>query len=54
MVQGESGLLAIYRPDFRPRYEPFRRRLTWPDGAIATSESQRSGSHRCCTLEGGI
>lgn len=37
MVEGEAGLLAISRPDFRPVYEPSRRRLTWPNGAIATT-----------------
>ena len=33
MVEGESGLLAICPPWFRPRYEPSKRRLTWPNGA---------------------
>jgi hypothetical protein len=37
MVDGESGLLAISPPWFRPRYEPTRRRLTWPNGARATT-----------------
>jgi phage terminase large subunit-like protein len=36
MVEGESGLLAISPPWFRPTYEPSKRRLTWPNGAIAT------------------
>jgi phage terminase large subunit-like protein len=36
MVEGESGLLAIHPPDFRPTYEPSKRRLTWPNGAIGT------------------
>jgi phage terminase large subunit-like protein len=36
MVEGESGLLAIHQPDFRPVYEPSKRRLTWPNGAVAT------------------
>lgn len=36
MVEGESGLLAIAPDDFRPHYEPSKRRLTWPNGAIAT------------------
>jgi phage terminase large subunit-like protein len=36
MVEGESGILAI-SPDWnRPLYEPSKRRLTWPNGAIAT------------------
>ena len=39
MVEGESGILAISKPDFRPVYEPSKRRLTWPNGAIATTYS---------------
>lgn len=36
MVEGESGLLATSPPWFRPEYEPSKRRLTWPNGAMAT------------------
>lgn len=36
MVEGESGMLAIAPPWRRPLYEPSKRRLTWPSGAIAT------------------
>lgn len=36
MVEGESGILAISPPWERPRYEPSKRRLTWPNGAIGT------------------
>jgi phage terminase large subunit-like protein len=36
MVEGESAILAISPPWDRPRYEPSKRRLTWPNGAIAT------------------
>lgn len=39
MVEGESGLLAISPPWFRPHYEPSKRRLTWPNGAMATTYS---------------
>jgi len=39
MVEGESGILATARPGARPDYEPSRRRLTWPGGAIATTYS---------------
>ena len=39
MVEGESGLLAISPPWFKPRYQPARRRLTWPNGARATTFS---------------
>jgi len=39
LVEGESGFLAI-APDWsRPTWEPSRRRLTWPNGAIATTYS---------------
>lgn len=34
MIEGESGLLAICHPDFYPKYEPSKKRLTWPDGSI--------------------
>ena len=36
MVEGESGILRICPPDNMPVYEPSKRRLTWPNGAIAT------------------
>ncbi len=36
MVEGESGILAISRGGDRPDYEPSKRRLTWPNGAVAT------------------
>jgi len=36
MVEGESGLLAISHPQSTPRYEPSKRRLTWPNGSMAT------------------
>jgi predicted phage terminase large subunit-like protein len=36
IVEGESGFLAISSPSFMPQYEPSKRRLTWPNGAIAT------------------
>ena len=39
MVEGESGILATARPGARPVYEPSRRRVTWPGGAIATTYS---------------
>jgi predicted phage terminase large subunit-like protein len=36
MVEGESGIFAV-APDWaRPIYEPTKRRMTWPNGAIAT------------------
>lgn len=36
MVEGESGILACHPKAFRPTYEPSKRRLTWPNGAVAT------------------
>lgn len=39
MVEGESGILTVSPPWFRPRYEPSKRRLTWPNGVIATTYS---------------
>jgi phage terminase large subunit-like protein len=35
-VEGESGLLSVHPKDFRPVYEPSKRRLTWPNGAVAS------------------
>lgn len=34
MVEGPSGLMAVSRLG-RPRFEPSRRRLVWPNGAVA-------------------
>ena len=39
MIEGESGILAISPEWERPNYEPSKRRLTWPNGAIATAYS---------------
>lgn len=39
IVEGESGLLAIHPRHARPKYEPSKRRLTWPNGAVATTFS---------------
>ena len=36
MVEGESGIIACCPPDKRPNYEPSLRRISWPNGAIAT------------------
>ncbi len=35
MVFGESGILACSPPDRRPKWEAGRRRLVWPNGAVA-------------------
>ena len=39
LVEGESGLLSVCPPWDRPNYEPSKRRVTWPNGAIATTYS---------------
>jgi phage terminase large subunit-like protein len=39
MVEGESGILACSPEWNRPVYEPSKRRLTWPNGAVATTFS---------------
>lgn len=36
MIEGESGIMAVSPPWNRPHYEPSKKRLTWPNGAIAT------------------
>jgi phage terminase large subunit-like protein len=35
MIEGESGILAISHPDFKPDYFASRNRLHWPNGAVA-------------------
>ncbi len=39
LVEGESGILATAAPGKRPDWEPSKRRLTWPNGARATTFS---------------
>lgn len=39
MIEGESGILSVCPPWNRPKYEPSKRRVTWPNGAIATTYS---------------
>ena len=39
MINGESGILAVSPRWNRPIFEPSYRRLTWPNGAIATAYS---------------
>lgn len=36
MVEGESGIMAVSPPWNEPKYEPSKRRLTWPNGAVGT------------------
>lgn len=39
LIEGPAGLLEISPAYCRPVYEPSKRRLTWPNGAIATAFS---------------
>lgn len=39
VIEGESGILSCAPKWNRPEYEPTKRRLTWPNGAIATAYS---------------
>jgi predicted phage terminase large subunit-like protein len=39
MVEGESGILAVCRSENQPCYEPSLHRLTWSNGAVATTFS---------------
>ena len=39
LVEGESGILACSPPWCMPIYQPTKRRLTWPNGTIATTYS---------------
>jgi phage terminase large subunit-like protein len=36
MIEGDSGILRTHPKEYRPAYEPSKRRLTWPNGAWAT------------------
>lgn len=36
LIEGTSGLLSVHAGDFRPKFEPSKRRVTWPNGATAT------------------
>ncbi|TMM55577.1 DNA-packaging protein [Sulfitobacter sabulilitoris] len=39
MIFGDSGILACSPPDRRPTWEASRKRLVWPNGAVATVHS---------------
>jgi predicted phage terminase large subunit-like protein len=39
MVEGPAGILATASPWCRPEYEPSKRRITWPNGAVAATFS---------------
>jgi phage terminase large subunit-like protein len=57
MIDGETGILTISPPWFRPLYEPTKRRLTWPNGAVAhcysaeEPERLRGPQHSCGWLD---
>ena len=36
LVEGDSGILSLYPEGEGPIYEPSKRRLTWPNGAVAS------------------
>jgi phage terminase large subunit-like protein len=62
MVEGESGILAVCRPDHRPRFEPSLHRVRFANGAQAQlfsasePESLRGPqhSHACRTGSEGV
>ena len=62
MVEGESGIIACCAPDKRPTFEPSLRRISWPNGAMATLYSAAEPealrgpqhSHACRTSTEGI
>lgn len=39
MVEGESGLQAVAPKGWYPKYEPSKKRVSWPNGVIATTYS---------------
>jgi predicted phage terminase large subunit-like protein len=39
MIDGPAGLLAVAPARLRPEYEPSKRKITWPNGAVAYSFS---------------
>ncbi|WP_158269908.1 baseplate megatron protein TIM-barrel domain-containing protein [Litoreibacter ponti] len=45
MVFGDSGILACSPPDRKPEWQSTRRRLVWPNGAIAEAHSASSPEH---------
>jgi len=39
MIEGESGILAVSHPKFRPVYTPSKRKLEWPNGVLGFTYS---------------
>ncbi len=57
MIEGESGLLAVSLLRDWPVYEPSKRRLTWPNGAVATtceSEGAQLAAFAAFCRHGGL
>lgn len=54
MIEGESGILSVYKDDERPEYQPSKRRIIWPNGAQAflynaeSPERLRGPQHDAC------
>ena len=42
MVEGESGILAVFPMHEKPEYEPSKRRITFHNGAVATTFSSET------------
>lgn len=36
IVEGDSGIMSVCPPWFQPEYQPSKRRIVWPNGALAT------------------
>lgn len=36
LVEGPAGILSVHPAPFRPKWQPSKNRLTWPNGAVAT------------------
>lgn len=45
IVEGSSGILAVHPPSERPHYEPSKRQLFWPNGAVANCYSAEAYEH---------
>jgi phage terminase large subunit-like protein len=43
-IEGPSGVMSLAPPWFRPKYEPSKRRVTFPNGATATAFSSEEPS----------
>jgi phage terminase large subunit-like protein len=41
-IEGESGLMNVHPPSELPTFEPSKRRVTWPNGSVATAFSSES------------